>query len=369
MSSNARVLLLDENRGFGGAERHVIALARELAERGLLASLVARKDSWLCKQAGKSLPFSPCGFRNEVDMFSVFAIYKMVKASEANVLHCIAHRDLVAAALARQLPGAPRTVLLKAEHSFPDEELSPLFRWAYRQCDGIASVSAAMQRTLQEKLQSEVPWECEFEVIANGIELGPPLPTRGLHGGPRDGLPLRVGVLSALRPGKGHRDFLLALSAAGPEITRRMELSIAGEGPLKEELEEICGRLALPVSFHGHVEEPLEYLRGLDLCVLPSPTETFSLVALESLTQAVPLLAADSEGVAELYPEPDMLYPRGDGTEMLTRLERFLENPEPFRQRALELSHHYRRDYSRERMGANYQRFYEGLLQKLAVPV
>lgn len=360
------VLLLDENRGFGGAERHVVTLGEELQQRQLLASIVARKDSWLYKESSKTLPFSPCGFRNEVDMFSVFAIYKLAKAANANVLHCIAHRDLVAAALARQLPGAPRLALLKAEHSFPDEDLSPLFRWAYRQCDGLASVSMSMQRALKDKLLSpgekELAWDCEFRVVPNGIDLGPEPEART----PSDDGKLKIGVLSALRPGKGHRDFLEALGGWTAEDRDRVDISIGGDGPLRTELESLCQELGLDVTFCGHIEDPLQYLRGLDICVLPSHTETFSLVALECLTQAVPLLAADSDGVAELYPEKDMLFNKGRGAEMLAKLERFISNPDAFASRALELSARYRQDYSREKMGSLYERFYEKLLTKTA---
>lgn len=361
--SKACVLVLDENRGFGGAERHVVTLAHELQQRELLSSVVARKDSWLYREAGKNLPFSLCGFRNEVDMFSVFSIYKLVKAGDVNVLHCIAHRDLVAAALARQLPGAPRTVLLKAEHSFPDEDLSPLFRWAYRQCDGLASVSEAMQRALKEKLQSEVEWECEFQVIPNGIELGPePSPSA-----PQPGERLKVGVLSALRPGKGHADFLDALATCPSQVRERLQISIAGDGPLQAELQAKARNLELEVEFRGHEERPLDFLRQLDLCVLPSHTETFSLVALESLTQGVPLLAADSDGVAELYPEPAMLFPKGRVNELAARIERFLQDPVGPKERALELATRYRQNYSKERMGADYQNLYEKLLSKVVV--
>jgi glycosyltransferase involved in cell wall biosynthesis len=359
--SHPRVLLLDENRGFGGAERHVVSLARELQDRQILACLVARKDSWLCKEVGSTLPFSACGFRNEVDMFSVFSIYKLVKSSGANVLHCIAHRDLVAAALARQLPGAPGTVLIKAEHSFPDDELSPLFRWAYRQCDGLASVSMAMQSALKEKLQSEVPWDCEFQVIANGIELGSPRSPRE-----QPGERIQIGVLSALRPGKGHRDFLEALGQAPAELRQKLQVTIAGDGPLRPELEDLSRELSLPVTFLGHQEDPLAYLQNLDLCVLPSHTETFSLVALESLTQGVPLLAADSAGVCELYPEPEMLYSKGNHADLLAKLQRFLQNSEACSARAQELQERYRREYSRERMGTEYQLFYNKLLSKAA---
>lgn len=359
----ACVLLLDENRGFGGAERHVLSLARELDGRGVLASVVARKDSWLFKEGARSLPFSPCGFRNEVDMFSVFSIYKLVKSTGANVLHCIAHRDLVAAALARQLPGAPRLVLLKAEHSFPDNDLSPLFRWAYRQCDGIASVSHAMQEALQEKLKTENLWEGRFEVIPNGIEAGTEPVVRAAARG--DGK-LHLGILSALNSGKGHREAFAALAQASPQMRDRLHVSLAGDGPLRAELAALAQQLGLSVEFHGHQQDPLAYLGTLDLCLLPSHTETFSLVALECLTLGVPLLAADSQGVSELYTEAEMIYPRGESQPLLAKLAAFLEQPDRYRERAQQLSIGYRQQYSRESMGTNYQRLYDTLLTQHA---
>lgn len=356
--SEARILVLDENRGFGGAERHLLSLARELQEREVLAGVVVRKDSWLYRAGQADLPLLTCGFRNEVDMFSVFSLYKLIKTSRANLLHCVAHRDLVTAALARQLPGCPATVLLKADHSFPDSELSPLFRWAYRQCHAVVSVSTPTQRALQEKLQSEHPWEVHWKVLANGIELGEKRPS--LLPQP----PFRVGVLSALRPGKGHHDVIEALAHLSPEERGAWHVSFAGEGPLREELETLAAKHQVTIDFVGHLEHPETFLRQLDLCLLPSHVETFSLVALEALTLGVPLLAADSEGVQELFPDSELRYPRGETKLLLERLHDFQRQPQRFLEQAQQLAESYRQQFSRSAMGQRYIDFYRDLLHR-----
>ena len=349
------VLLLDENRGFGGAERHAVSLANELERRDLLAAVGARKDSWLYENC-QGLPVTAIGFRNEVDMFSVFSLYKLIRSCQANILHCIAHRDLVAAALARQLPGAPDLVLLKAEHSFPDNELSPLFRWAYRQCDAIVCVSEVLRDRVAGTLGHSSEWPSELYVVANGIELPELVEPR------TDDRPLQIGVLSALRPGKGQADVLEALGKAEPKWREQFELSFGGDGPLAEELAQRSRELGLTVDFRGHQEQPADYLCGLDLCILPSHLETFSLVALECLCQGVPLLAAQSPGVAELYSETEMTFPVGDSSEILRKLEQFVASPERYRQRARQLALEYRGDYSREAMGQRYHDLYQKLL-------
>ncbi len=356
--SQAQVLLLDENRGFGGAERHAVSLAQELERKGVLVGLGARKDSWLYSNS-EQLPVASVGFRNEVDMFSVFALYKLVKSRQANVIHCIAHRDLVAAALARQLPGAPPLVLLKAEHSFPDPDLSPLFRWAYRQCDAIVCVSEVLKESVMETLDQGEDWSGEFVVVPNGIELEAlPEPVSAATE------PLRVGVLSALRPGKGQADVLQALGRLSAPLRERIEVSMAGGGPLADELAEQARSLGLEVEFLGHLEEPASYLAGLDLCVLPSHVETFSLVALECLCLGVPLLAARSAGVMELYPEEGMTYPVGDSEALAEKLMVCLESAARNVARAKELAPLYRQSYSLQAMGARYQELYERLLQR-----
>lgn len=356
--SEPRVLLSDENKGFGGAERHVLTLAGGLNSKGLLKGLAARKTSWLAKNMG-DLPFYPVGYRNEVDMLSVYSLYRKIKAEGVNVLHCIGHRDLVAAALARNLPGAPPTVLVKAEHSYPDPKLSPLFRWAYGQCQAVASVSESLKQAVKSAVTPSA--SVEMPVIANGLEIPrSPQPAPELKG--RE---FRIGVLSPLRPGKGHSDFLKACAALNKkrqDLT--LVLSIAGGGELQEPLQEEARQLDLSVNFLGHVPDPLEYLSSVDLSVVPSHRETFSLVTLESLACGRPVVAADCDGIAELCrrSEDAVLYPVGDASALAKALEEFCDNASERLRSAWSNSEKIRSEFSLESMTEQYCELYRKLL-------
>jgi glycosyltransferase involved in cell wall biosynthesis len=351
-----RVLLTDENKGFGGAERHVLTLAGELRKSEALDALIARPKSWLAQNIG-DLPFHPVGFRNEVDMLSVFSIYRRLKSTGATVLHCIGHRDLVASALARQLPGAPKTVLLKAEHSYPDANLSPLFRWAYGQCQAVTAVSDALLDSVRKTIS--VGENTRFVTVHNGLCTDSVLePNR-----PPDGRPLRIGVLSPLRPEKGHEDFLQAAAKLREQEDVSVQLSLAGGGELEQDLREQATAKGLEVEFLGHIEEPSEYLKGLDLSVVPSHRETFSLVTLESMFAGRPIVAANSAGVEEICRDyPARLYPVGDVEALYQALLEFCRNPSVLQEKAFSAAHSARETFDSSRMRENYEKLYQELL-------
>lgn len=352
--SQARVLLADENKGFGGAERHVLTLAAEFEKLGILEAVVARKTSWLADNLG-STPLFTVGFRNEVDMLSVYSLYRKLKASQCNVLHCIGHRDLVASALARQLPGAPKTILVKAEHSYPDSHLSPLFRWAYGQCHAITSVSKALGEEVTRAVAP--PAGVLTPIIANGI----PVEGEVRSPAPLEDRPLHIGVLSPMRPGKGHSDFLNACTTMDSE---KVKLSFAGDGELRKDLESQAQSLGLEVTFHGHLDDPKTYLESLDLSVVCSHSETFSLVTLETMFCGRPLLCADSEGVKELSEAyPIKLYQAGQVEELRKGLEDFIAQPQSQLDQALEAADSARTTFSSSRMAQAYKELYETLLR------
>ena len=352
LNSPFRVLITDENKNFGGAERHVLTLSSELHKKHALGGLAVRKDSWLDSNCG-NLPLRHIGFRNEIDLLSVWRLYRILRQDKIKIVHCIGHRDLVTSAIARRLPGAPQIKLVKAEHSYPDNKLSPLFRWAYRQCQAVTSVSLC----LSEAVKSRIPIEKDtlYPVIANGIDTESISEPQASSQDTR----LHIGVLSPLRPGKGHSDFI---EAAATVSRKEVRLSFAGDGELRSSLEKQALELGIEIEFLGHVENPQTYLNSLDLSVVPSHRETFSLVTLESMCCGIPLLAANSEGVQEICREyPVQLYPVGDIETLSQRLLNFYQNPGEQKVEAHRASTQIRQKFSTERMANNYIELYEKL--------
>jgi glycosyltransferase involved in cell wall biosynthesis len=130
--------------------------------------------------------------------------------------------------------------------------------------------------------------------IGNGIDTAVfhPAPTDRRDGGPR------IGGVGRLVPEKGWDTAVAALPAvldSFPDAT----LSIAGEGPERDALR--AAAAGLPVELAGLLPTPLavaDFLRSLDVFVLPSRFEGMPNVVLEARACGVPVVVSDAPGMA-----------------------------------------------------------------------
>ncbi|MBX3166385.1 MAG: glycosyltransferase family 4 protein [Candidatus Eremiobacteraeota bacterium] len=283
------ILLTNENRGRGGAERFTVQLGRRLRGAGLKVTLACRADSWL---AGQELNSVHLPFRGEIDPASYLAAHQKLVPLQPDVIHCQASRDLALFGSVRRL-FLKKTRLLKSEHSFLDSAGSAWLRWCYRQCQAVIPVSQALRRQMSEIL----PFYLPYQVIHNAMDLPDleqPIPE-----------PMRrhrwLGYVGALLPSKGVGD---VLRASAPLLRRHSDLRLllAGEGPEAESLKKLAVELevAEQVWMPGHVADPLPYLAGLQVLLQASPRETFSLVAMEAMSLQVPVVAYLRDGLPEV---------------------------------------------------------------------
>eukprot|EP00928_Gymnodinium_smaydae_P097368 TRINITY_DN880_c0_g8_i1.p1 TRINITY_DN880_c0_g8~~TRINITY_DN880_c0_g8_i1.p1 ORF type:complete len:847 (+),score=221.35 TRINITY_DN880_c0_g8_i1:189-2729(+) len=103
-------------------------------------------------------------------------------------------------------------------------------------------------------------------------------------------------------------------------------LVVAGDGPLRPELEEWVRKEKVPVRFLGFVrhKEVGSLYRACDVCATNSVHETFGLTVIESLACGCPMVMPHCEVFDELYGDVlgDWMYTKGDVTSLVAALRR-----------------------------------------------
>jgi glycosyltransferase involved in cell wall biosynthesis len=145
---------------------------------------------------------------------------------------------------------------------------------------------------------------------------------------------LVVGVASRLVPHKGH-DFLLAGFEAARREQPGLRLLVAGEGPLRAELEALAAPAGDRVEFLGYLGEErlVSFMQACDVIAFPTlPTfgEGFGLAALEASAAGRPVVATDVASLPEVIDDgvTGVLVPPGNVPALGAALARLAGEPE-----------------------------------------
>jgi L-malate glycosyltransferase len=171
--------------------------------------------------------------------------------------------------------------------------------------------------------------------------------------------------VSNFRPVKRVTDVVKIFAAVRKALPATLVL--VGDGPDRDAAEQAVdgNGLRKDVRFLGKVEDVGDVLRGADLFLLPSATESFGLAALEAMACAVPVIASDVGGIPEVVKdgESGFLAPPGDVAAMSDRAIRILKDAtlqERMKRAAVERA----AEFSANRVVPRYEQLYEEVLAR-----
>ena len=279
----------------GGAERHVIDLGRVLTDRGhsvTVACSVGGHFHAVGERAGmKIVPL--CGELAKRRFSTAFSwrVRRLVRDEHPDLVHGHLYSGGLAAAFATSGSGIPLVLTEQTEAPWRRRRHRLASSIGYRRAAKIIGVSSAITTAIEHDFG--VPPE-KLSCIPNGVALPPDGAT------PRPGGDPVVGLVARLTPEKDVACFLYAAARIAerfPAATFR----IAGDGPLRAELERLAADLGISerVRFLGVLHDMRPFFESVHVLAVSSIAEGTPLSIVEAMGAAVPIVATAVGGIPE----------------------------------------------------------------------
>jgi len=302
MSKRIRVLHTEWSNGWGGQEIRIINEMSIVREYGVEPFLACREEAKIKDEALKrgfrvfSLPF-----RGNLDFKTLFKLIKIIKDNRIDIVNTHSGKDTWVGGVSAKIAGAK---FIRTRHL--SNPINPSrVNFINELADFIITTGEVVR---EDMIKNNRINPSKILSIPTGVDENRFNPNcykkeeaRAKFGiSPKK---IAIGNVAVLRRFKRHDMLIEAfylLTKKYPDI----ELLIAGEGPQREKLENIIKNRGLigKVKLLGHLREPQELLKALDIFVLSSDSkEGVPQSLIQALMMNKAVVATDVGSVIDLY--------------------------------------------------------------------
>jgi glycosyltransferase involved in cell wall biosynthesis len=347
----------------GGSERQFVALARSLRAANLHVRLGCNTRKGEFGEALREVSEFPTGgnFLSRQSRRSLLTLAGQLRRQRIAIAHSFDfYANLMLIPCAR-LAGVPVVI---GSHRQLGDLLTPLQFGIQAATFGLCDRIVCNSRAAAARLADQGLSEDKIVVIPNmlpdsAFRQAPPAL-------PRQSDVLRIGMIARMNHGyKNHRSLLRAAGRLVREFPT-LEVLLAGDGPLRPELERTAASLGLGsrVQFLGNRQDIPAIFASMDISVLPSSSESLSNVIMESMAAALPVVATRVGGTPELVRdgETGLLVTQDNDDQLVAALRDLLNQPglrTRLGRRARQIA---QASFSLTKVRNQYEQLYAGLL-------
>lgn len=302
----------------GGMKGHLLTLARGLKAKGYDIEIACPPDTGLAAEVDKlGLPVHPIALVGPLhpvrDSICVKQLIGIMRRGRYDIIHFHGAKASLVGRIAALLAGCRNTVM--TVHNFIIyTEVPPVKRLVFKYGEKLLSRVTARIITVSEALRNDLVQVYNIAPekiipVYNGIDTS-------FYQGQHDKSAARaklnlgddsvvVGTVARMAPQKGLNYLIEAVAAinmAQPASAENICFVIAGDGPLRADLEDQAKSLGVgeKIIFPGYIKDIPALLACFDLFVIPSIAEGLSITTIEAMAAGLPVVATRVGGLPEL---------------------------------------------------------------------
>jgi glycosyltransferase involved in cell wall biosynthesis len=321
-----RILHVINALDVGGAETLVAGLCATAQQSGDQVELyVLRSGGPLETDVAKAgIPIHSGGPGSVYSPLHVLRLAPFIKSGKFDVIHVHLYPAQLWVCLAGVVAGR-RTPVVTTEHCAWNRRRTPLFRWAdrwmYRQFTAIAAISEASRSALAGHLGDEMP---TLSLVPNGIDAAR-FEFRLPRPGESRSTPLTLLSIGSLTRTKDPATVIRAMAQI-----EGATLMLAGDGPLRAELETMASNLGARsrVAFLGMRRDIPQLIASADLYIQASLDEGFCLAVVEAMCGGLPCIVSGNPGLRETVGEAGLYFEPGNANELASAIRALSNDPD-----------------------------------------
>ena len=321
-----KILHLDSGREWRGGQQQLIYLLNFLTENHCETAAVCRLGSPLHARLQEDrIPCFPWLTHGEGPIKTMTSLGKIIAAFNPDIIHCHDARSILPGLWAGHFQ-KKKQVIAHRRVDFSVGKAAVFFK--YRRLDHTVAVSQVIKNLL---IQSGVKAN-KISVVHDGIDgkrfvrrTGPD-PMRSELGIPTNAM--HIGNAGSLVDHKG-QNYLIEAAAILVPMFPNLFFSIAGEGPLRQNLQKRIMQLNLAGHFKlpGFIQDMPTYYHSLDIYAHPSKMEGMGSAIIEAMACGIPIIAAQSGGIPEIVNDHGCLVAAKDVEALATGLKAMINSP------------------------------------------